>query len=219
MRTDQTSLAERQNTHPMNEAITPLEVEYDFVAIIDGLPDAERNQHKISAKLKELIEAHGFACERADCNTKRAVVAALQHFRDRALAGAKFCLHFVCHGSENGLWIKGTDESIEWRLLRRHLLTINTATEGTLILNMSTCEGLHGIKIVDLAGKRLPFFGLIGVSRILFPDEAIRLNERFYSMFAASKPIQEIIREISKDPDGEVLNCITADGYKRLSQT
>ena len=79
MRTDQTSLAERQTTHPMNEAIGPLEVEYDFVAIIDGLPDAERNEHKISAKLKELIEAHGFACERADCNTKRAVVAALQH--------------------------------------------------------------------------------------------------------------------------------------------
>jgi hypothetical protein len=203
----------------MNEATKPLEVEYDFVAIIDGLPDTERTQHKISDRLKELIEVHGFACERADCNTKKAVVAALQHFRNRALAGAKFCLHIVCHGSENGLWIKGTDESIEWRLLRRHLLSINTAMGGTLILNMSTCGGLHGIKIVDLTGDRLPFFGLIGVSRILFPDEAIRLNERFYSMLPDGKPIQEIIREIAKDPGGEVLDCITADGYKRLSQT
>jgi hypothetical protein len=203
----------------MTEAPNRLEVEYDFVAIVDGLPENERQSCRISDRLKKLVEEMGFSCERADCNTKRGMIAALQHFRDRARSGGKFCLHFVCHGSENGLWIKSTNESIEWRKFRRYMKTINDPMGGSLILNMSTCEGLHGIKIVDTEREDLPFFGLIGVSRILFPDEAIRLNEHFYSRLSAGSPIQEVIREISKDPGGEVLNCITAAGYKRLSKS
>ena len=202
----------------MTEAPNKLEVEYDFVAIVDGLPENERQSSRISDKLKKLVEDLALSCERADCNTKRGMIAALQNFRDRARSGRKFCLHFVCHGSEKGLWVKSTDESIEWSEFKRQMKAINAAMGGRLILNMSTCEGLHGIKIVDPKHEDLPFFGLIGVSRILFPDEAIRLNERFYSRLAAGNPIQAIIREISQDPDGEVLNCITGDGYKRLSK-
>jgi len=203
----------------MSEAPNRLEVEYDSVGIVDGLPETERQNHQISDKLKRLIESFGFRCERTDCNTKRGLIAALQGFRDKAKSGEKFCLHFVCHGNASGLWVKGTNEAIEWRRLRPYLRAINAAMGGVLILNMTTCQGLHGIKIVDVAGKDLPFFGLIGVSRILFPDEAIRLNERLYSKWAAGLPIQRIIREMSSDPGGEVLECITADGYRRLSQS
>jgi len=201
----------------MSESLNTLEAEYDFVAIVDVLPTDERQTDRISDRLKQLIEGLGCFCERADCNTRRAVIAALQHFRDRARGGKKFCLHFVSHGSETGLWVKATDESIPWRDLRSYLRAMNVAMDGELVLNMSTCGGLHGIKVVDPAEKNLPFFGLIGVTRILFPDEAIRLNERFYSSLSAGRPIQQIIKDLSADPGGEVLDCITADGYKRLS--
>lgn len=202
----------------MPEPATKLEVEYDFVAIVDGLPENERQNSRISDRLQKLVEDLSFSCERADCNTKRGFIAALQHFRDRARSQKKFCLHFVSHGSESGLWLKSSGESIEWREFRRFIGGINAAMGGSLVLNMSTCEGLHGIKIVDAEQEDLPFFGLIGASRILFPDEAMRLNERFYSGLAAGNLIQVVIQEISQDPGGEVLNCITAAVYKRLSK-
>lgn len=39
-----------------------------------------------------------------------------------------------------------------------------------------------------------------------------------YAMLSAGKPIQAIVQEMSQDPGGEVLDCITGAGYKHLSQ-
>lgn len=195
-----------------------LEVEYDCVSIIDALPVNERQAHQISDRLRGLFDKIRIPCDRTDCNTKTEVISALHSLVDSARAGKKFCLHFVSHGNIAGLWVKATDESIQWREFGSLLAAANAAMGGRLIVNMSTCQGLHGIKIVDPAEAELPLFGLIGVSRILFPDEAISLNERFYSKLVAGEPIQAIVREMLQDSGGEVLDCITADGYKVLSQ-
>ena len=196
----------------------PLEVSYDFVAIIDMLPANERQTWQISDELKGLIEGFNLSCDRVNCSSKAEVVTALQRFCECARDGKKFCLHFVSHGSAAGLCVKATDESIQWCEFRSILKAINMAMDEKLILNMTTCEGLHGIKIVDPADKDMPFFGLIGVNRLLLPDEAVRLNEQFYSMMSAGKQIQTIIQEIAQAPGGEVLDCISSAGFKANSQ-
>ena len=194
-----------------------LDVEYDFVAVIDALPAIERQKHAISKDLITFLGQEGVPQELAECGNRGSVLDALDHFLIKGQDGMLFCLHIVCHGDKTGLWVKATKEEILWDDLRPSFLAINRALKGRLIVNMTSCEGLYGIKITSLQDSEQPFFGLIGPRREIGVDEAKELCWAFYNRMLGGEAINELIPAINNERGEEVLFNVSAQGYQDIA--
>lgn len=196
-----------------------LDVEYDQIFIIDCLTEDQYNNWKISQDLKQYLADNGIQQTASICRNKKLVIATLQHLVRLAAGGTKFCLHIVSHGDENGLWIESTDEDVSWKEFRNFLKNINLSMGGTLTVNMTSCLGLHGIKIVDEKSSMLPFFGLIGYSEDLEVDRGKEINNLFYKKLLDGKQINVAVDEIKTELSDTNLYCISSVGYKAIKNT
>jgi hypothetical protein len=200
--------------------MSKLDTEYDLVFIVDSLSDSERTDFRISEDLMQFLSNNGIRQLRALCSNKRMVLDAIEYSRILAKTGLKFCLQIVSHGTEEGLWIDQTGEDILWVELTQRLSELNTELSDTLIINMTSCKGLNGIKIVDEKSERLPFFGLVGCPRDLWTDEAKLVNEKFYNKLLEAKDISSIVAEIQTELAAlgktDVIFGISSKGYKTI---
>jgi len=83
-------------------------------------------------------------------------------------------------------------------------------------LNMSTCKGLHGVKIVSESGD-YPFFGLIGAKDVLFVTDALNANKIMYRKWLDGLPVQKNVPETNQEIGKEVLFNISSEGYRKLT--
>ncbi len=191
-----------------------LDVEYDYVGIIDALDPTDRKDFGITEELRTLLKEAGVTTALAEVASSPELLGALETFRKEAVAGKRFMLHFVAHGDENGIGI-GT-ELAGWSQIRPFLQRIHAATEGTLQLNMSTCKGLYGARIVGGA-EPYPFFGLIGASENLSVGDALDANRVVYTKWLAGMSIPQLVAAANSVIGREVLYPISAEGYQKLS--
>lgn len=191
-----------------------LNVDYDYVGIIDGLSSEERESFGITTELVDFLRGEKLPVEERLVNTVQEMLDTLNFFLTDAKNGKRFMLHFVAHGNENGILIG--DKFVTWDVLRTHLQEINIATEGTLLLNMSTCKGLHGVKIVPKYGE-YPFFGLIGAKDNLLVTDALNANKIMYRKWLDNLPVQQIVPETNQEIGKEVLFNISSEGFRKLT--
>lgn len=200
-----------------------LEVDYDFVYIIDCLSDEEKVVHELTSQLQETLKAHGIKSAVANCGNSKGLLEALDYAAKIARSGLRFCIHIVSHGSTEGLLLKHQTQLVQWSVIKSKLLVINQALGNTLLINMSTCKGLHGAKMVDDESDVFPFYGLIGCHRDLYIYEAKIINRSFYEKMISGKDVSLITAEIqaefieagSKD---SVLYCISSKGFQNLKR-
>jgi hypothetical protein len=164
----------------MTDHLKQLDAEYDHVFIIDVLPEQEYERFKISQDLMQFLANNGIPQKLSICRNKKLFLATMQYLVRAAAKGEKFALHFVGHGNEQGIGIKTTNEFLPWEDYRMFLNNINSHMNGNLLVNMTSCKGLHGIKIVDVNTLPLPFFGLIGCSKNLKVSKGKQINQLFY---------------------------------------
>ena len=74
---------------------TPLDIEIDFVVLIDCLSDDERTTHQITSQLE-----HDLKSERIDyvtylCNDRAQVIKCLTELLVKANEGKQFCINIV----------------------------------------------------------------------------------------------------------------------------
>lgn len=188
-----------------------LDTEYDYVGIIDGLSDTERQKHQITKALKSFLQGEGVATATALVHTENQLLSALDRFHKEAISGKRFMLHFISHGNENGLWV-GSD-FVNWSTFRPFFQAIHSATDQTLLINMSTCKGLHGIKIVDKDGD-YPFFALIGAKSNLLIVDALNANKIMYKKWLNDMPVHKIVPETNNELGKEVLFHVSAEGFR-----
>ena len=200
----------------MENNLKPLDVSYDFVAIIDGLPKNERDDWKISDSLIHYLAENGIEQLLSLCNNKNMLVQSFEYFERLAEKGKNFCLHIICHGNIQGIGIKETNEILQWEEFREKLYSINNLMNQRLICNMTSCFGLHGIKIVDENSNNYPFFGLIGPTKEIEVDIAKKINQLFYLKQLDGKEIQNIVKEINNEIGTEQIECISSEGYKKI---
>jgi hypothetical protein len=191
-----------------------LEVEYDYVGIIDGLEPNDRRGFAITEKLKTFLNGAGVTTALADVRSAREMLGALKTFNKEAVSGKRFMLHFVSHGNRDG--VAAGSEFVDWATMRPFLQRIHAATENTLLLNMSTCKGLHGVKITEGSGP-YPFFGLIGAKEDLYVADALDANRRIYNKWLAGVPVQQLVPETNAEMGREVLFNISSEGFRKLS--
>lgn len=190
-----------------------LDAEYDYVGIVDCLSEEDRAQFRITEELKNLLLSEGLTTATALVHTQDQLLSALDRFYDNAVSGERFMLHFVAHGNEQGIQV-GND-FVTWPTIRPFLEKVNSATNETLLLNMSTCKGLHGIKIVDKDGQ-YPFFGLIGAKQDLMVSDALEANKIMYKKWLDDLPVQRLVPETNQELGKEILFNISAEGYRKL---
>ena len=195
-----------------------LSIEYDLVFILDCLSQKERDDFRISEDLMNYLASQGIKQLQAKCQNRNMVNDAFSYMEKLADSGLRFCLQIVSHGTEEGLWIGETDDDILWNELKEKFGALNSKLENSLIVNMSTCKGLNGIKIIDEKLNEFPFFGLIGCNRDLYIDEAKKTNELIYSKLLEGKDVSVIINEIQHEfgqtKSEDVIFGISSQGYK-----
>lgn len=192
-----------------------LSVEYDYVGIIDGLTQRDRVLFGITEQLKAILKGGRVPAVVAAVSSDTGLLEALKYFHQEALAGKRFMLHFVSHGNQQG--IAAGQDFVTWATLRPFLQQIHSATQESLLLNMSTCKGLHGMKIVEISGPPYPFFGLIGATQDLSVSDALEANRRMYEKWMTGMPVQKLVPETNNELGREVLLNMSAEGYHKLS--
>ena len=198
-----------------------LDVEYDLVFIIDCLPQEQRNEYKISEDLMAFLASKGVKQLQAKCNNKAMFLETFSYMNKLADSGLKFCLQIVSHGSEEGLWLHETEIDIFWDEFQKQLYDLNKKLSNTLILNMTCCRGLNGMKIIDENAVEYPFFGLIGCNRDLEVGEGRITNEKFYTKLLEGKDISVIVPEIQKEftesgSSDIFIYCMSSEAYKTI---
>lgn len=191
-------------------------VEYDYVAVMDGLSDFDRKRYRIKDRLSEVFKKESLCLKCFEVSSKESLVLYLLILFIKSREGKKFIIHFVSHGNEEG--VRMGSYFAYWIMLGPLLEKINSAMQCDLIVNMSTCKGLHGIKMVKPLGG-YPFFGLIGAKKDLKVSDAISANSLFYKYVSNGVPIQKAIPKINEDLENEVLFNVSSEGFRRLKNT
>ena len=192
-----------------------IDVEYDLIAIVDGLPQNERVRWQLAENLADHLAAKGVQNQTARCNSRVGIEDGLAHFVKRAREGTKFAMHFICHGNADGLGLKATREFIPWQELTEDLRKINDAMEGQLTVNMSSCQGLHGVEIIS-PSDGLPFFGLVGPKEKIGIETAERISKIYYDLQLDGMEVDEAVQQINKIEGRDLLCCVPARPYQHI---
>lgn len=191
-----------------------MKVDCDYIGIIDGLKPTDRIAYGITDALKKLLEGAGIKVGLVEVASKGELLGALVAFRVEAVAGRRFMLHFVFHGNSDG--VQAGSDFVDWNAMAPFFQQLHDATNITLILNMSTCQGVHGVKMVANMGA-YPFFGIIGAKQELVVQDAINANRIMYSKMINGVPIQKLVPETNAELQKEVLYNISSEGFRKLS--
>lgn len=201
--------------------LTKLETEYDLVYVIDTLSPAEREKHKLTEFLTETLAKNNIPVAIARCKSAAQLLQAFSKMLELAQQGKNMCLQIVSHGYDGGLWIGETNEAVIWSDISPILISINISMGGTLLINMTTCDGLYGMKMIDVKNESSPFFGLVGCNRELFIWEAHIINQLLYKKLMDGKDLSVIVPEIQQElinqgSKADAVYSISSEGYRLI---
>jgi hypothetical protein len=192
-----------------------LDAEYDYVAIIDFLPEADRRRHQLAQKLMAYLAKNGVEQNCLTCRTRKGFLTALQWLAIESQKGKKFMLQFIGHGETNGLDMPD-DAIASWRQVGALLSRVRPETISRSILNMTCCWGINAIKIADHLPLETCFFGVLGPGREISFTEGYKVNTKLYKKMFAGAPVNQIVAEINNEFGQRILYNITAAGYRKL---
>lgn len=137
-----------------------------FVFVIES-PSAADLYHRRSEGeiIRQAVELNGIKCVVKTAISPEAFDACLKVGLSEAMEqmpGFLPILHVSAHGSSHGIQLSN-GYMLPWAELKEHLLPVNKALSGSLIVCMSSCEGYAGIRMAMHPGEdELPYLALIG---------------------------------------------------------
>jgi len=195
-----------------------LDVEYDAIIIFDMLSIEEREKDNISEKIDNLIKRNKYTSELFNLTNKTELFQKFSEVLQKVKQGKKYMFHFVAHGNTQGIGFKHLNEFVPWDCLQQILTDININSNNTIVLNMTSCYGVHGVKTVNPFSDDKPFFGLIGYNGKLNKSRSILLNERCYTSIINGFSINDIISDLVEYFSDDKMQGITSQGFSELSK-
>ena len=192
-----------------------LDTEYDFVAVIDFLPVAQRKQYQLAQNLLRFLAGSGIEQNCLSCTSRLGFLAALRWLAAESQKGRKFLIQFIGHGRTSGLWMPD-DTMVSWRDLARLLEHLHEEAISQSVLNMTCCWGINAIKLVDHLSADTCFFGILGPAMEISFREGFKMNTKIYKKMLQGMPINQIIRDVNNEFGREILFGITSQGYRTL---
>lgn len=103
-------------------------------------------------------------------------------------------LHVSAHGSKAGIQLS-SGEILTWEALRQHLVPINQALKGTLLVCMSTCEGYSGTQMAmdENPDAEHPYIAIVGNGEApTWPETAVGFAT-FYHQLALGYQLEDAV--------------------------
>ena len=115
------------------------------------------------------------------CSDKTELFDLLARVSDGALNSVRFpILHLEAHGDADGLyWTEFSGPSVRWEELTGHLQVLNEAIKCNLMIAVSACIGIAGMKAISM-GPRAPAIAIIGPCSNAMPSELLAGFKKFY---------------------------------------
>jgi hypothetical protein len=168
---------------------------FNQILILDSIPSGELNTAK---RLREDMDVYASAYKRkrelnikyVRTDNRNDFVCELIHSQGRAWAdGVIPLLHIECHGDEDGLEL-ADGSGMSWGDLYPLLRELNIATRFNLLIAVSACCGAATMRTAN-ATKPAPFWGLIGPTKNMYPDELERAFGALYLALLRTKSSKE----------------------------
>ena len=103
-------------------------------------------------------------------------------------------LHIECHGGEDGLQF--ADGSLaDWEKLKLPITELNTATRLNLMIAVAACTGGALAKVMRVS-DRAPFWGLIGPTQSLMPEELEKAFSALYLTLLRTKSPAKAVQAV-----------------------
>ena len=192
-----------------------LNAEYDFVAIVDFLPEADRKKFQLAQRLVSYLAKNGVEQNCLSCNTRLGFLAALRWMGAESKKGRKFLIQFIGHGEATGLYMPD-NTTVSWKHISKSLSRLDKDTLAHSVLNMTCCYGINAIKLADHLTLDTCFFGVLGPAVPIGFHEGYKINTKIYKKMLAGVPINQILREVNNEFGRNILFGITAQGYRTL---
>lgn len=192
-----------------------LNTTYDYVAVIDFLPAQDRKSWRLSQRLLSYLAKQGIEQKWRMCDSRKEFSEALLGLAALSRRGLRFLLHFVGHGTPDGLTMPD-GKMATWVYISGFLQKIHRDTMSQCVLNMTCCWGIHGVKMAEHLDPGGRFFGIIGPAVPISPRVGYKINTKVYRKLIANTPINQIIREVNQEFAKNLLFGITSGGYMAL---
>jgi len=169
---------------------------FSRIIIVDSIPEREFNTAKrLFDDLRNVADAYSPAplIEYARVESGDNFLKFLSTCRDEVAAGADIpMIHIECHGDHNGFAL-ADGSLLDWPDLKVPLTELNVATGLNLMIAVAACVGGALAKVTTM-GDRAPFWGLIGPTRDMYPDELVVPYRALYSTLLKTKSPEAAVK-------------------------
>lgn len=131
-------------------------------------------------------------------------------------------LHLSVHGNDDGIQL--TDGCfLSWDELRQELNPLMHALNGVLLIGMSSCKGLAGIRMAMFEGEEKTFGFLVGnAGDVKWHDGAIAFST-FYHLLFKGRTVQHCVAQMNAaSDDGRFMvfdgDKVKTDWHKRIQE-
>ena len=169
-----------------------------FSVYIIESPSGEDLYHQRSEaqRLQDGLDLIGIQSTSRAVDSRARLEAAIAECTEHATRGwTPLALHVSSHGGSPGIQL--TDNNIvTWNEFRDLLAPLSKATNGDLLVCMSSCQGVHGVKMAMDFGP-LPFSVIVGpTEQLSYADTAIAFLA-FYHLVAKGYPFDQAVSAMS----------------------
>lgn len=119
-------------------------------------------------------------------------------------------LHIECHGGEDGLQF-ADGSFVGWEELKLPLTELNVSTSLNLMVAVAACTGGALAKMLRIS-DRAPFWGLIGPTQPLMPDDLEKAFRALYLELLSTKSPAKAIQAMDKATTPGLFWRTTAQG-------
>ena len=113
-------------------------------------------------------------------------------------------IHVSMHGAQNGVGLTSND-FVNWDELRQYLLPLFRATNGSLLISMSSCYGIFAAQMAMYEDNEPTYWNLVGNNCVLpISDLSIAFSTFYHLLIIKNRDIQECVNSMkiaSGNPD------------------
>lgn len=168
---------------------------FNQILILDSIPDGEVNTaRRLAEDISTFANAYPPSPDVAFVRVESADQF-LETLSECAIQAREYgiipMLHVECHGCEQGFQF-ADDSILNWPEIKGPITNLNIATQMNLMVAVAACTGGAIAKTVSLS-DRAPFWGMIGPTDDLYPNELETAFRALYTTLLRTKSPAEAV--------------------------
>lgn len=185
---------------------------FDFnkILIIESIDPKQTNLYQVGEDLKAAIDKkisdlraqgkdmNGISCDLIHISSMDKWNELWDNMVSEAENGCYPIIHFVCHGSKDGMSIFNSTgyEIIQWENVILNISRVNKITKNNTFVTMCVCHGFFSL-LKLYSATTIPFCGIIASTGLVYTLQAIFAYTDFYSSLLTNEDLTEAYKKIN----------------------